>query len=563
MPLPGKSGILASKRRSGVERLSKKHTPWLAILLLASPFSFAATAPEPAGGTLRHALEQPQPTLACAAPAVHLTGTERAALLEFYRQHAFAPVWQAGARLASLLEQLEQLSDDGLSPDDYQVATLRRLGQQANGQAAHADCADLLASHAYLQALRHLAWGKLDRASVEPLWHSPQVQPPPRPTLPTPQAATGLDDLPATFAQARPQLPAYANLRRAWAELRRQPLPDWETVPAGPLLRPGRSDQRVPLLERRLAAAGYLGEAAASTRRADASGERYDPLLVDALEAFQRRHQLQPDGVLGPATLAELNVSPAARRDQVRVNLERLRWLAREMEPTMVVVDVAGARIAFQRNGEEVWQARTQVGRPERATPLLKSRISHLTLNPTWTVPPTIMREDKLPEIRRDIGFLDTHQLRVLDYQGNTLDPHQVDWNDPRGILLRQEAGPKNPLGRVAIRFPNPFSVYLHDTPSQHLFDKLPRVFSSGCVRVEQVVRLLDYLLEDASPAQRARFEEQLASGRTRDFGLPQPVPILLAYWTAEADRDGRLRFRPDMYQHDARILAALDSVRP
>lgn len=560
MPWPAKSGILASKRRSGVERLSKKHTPWLAILLLASPLSFAT---EPAQPPLRAVLEQSQTTLDCAVPTLALGEQARAALFELYRQHDFAPLWRSGGRLAELLGQLEQIEDDGLDPADYQLASLHRLGRQANGRAAHADCADLLASHAYLQALGHLAWGRLERADVEPLWHSPQVRPAPRPMLPTPEAAQGLDDLPATFAAARPQTAVYRDLRRAWAELRRQPLPDWEPIAAGPLLRPGRSDPRVPLLERRLAAEGYLGEAAVASRRAEARGERYDPLLVDAVEAFQRRHLLQPDGVVGPATLAELNVAPAARRDQVRVNLERLRWLARELEPDMVLVDVAGARIAFLRAGETVWQARTQVGRPERATPLLKSRISHLTLNPTWTVPPTILREDKLPEIRRDLGFLARNDLSVLDYQGNTLDPQLIDWSNPRGILLRQEAGPRNPLGRVAIRFPNPFSVYLHDTPSQYLFDRLPRVFSSGCVRVEQVMRLLDFLLEDASPAQRARFEEQLASGRTRDFGLPRPMPILLAYWTAEADADGRLRFRPDMYQHDARILAALDSVRP
>jgi murein L,D-transpeptidase YcbB/YkuD len=534
----------------------------LAILLLASPFSFAATPAGESGSSLRPALESAQTTLHCATPAITLTAAEREALHAFYTRHDFAHLWQTGGRLQVLLEQLEQLADDGLDPDSYQLASLRQLEQRQGRDSSQADCTDLLASHAYLQALQHLAWGRLDRAAVEPLWHSPRIQAPARPVLPSAAAIEGLDDLPATFAQARPQTPAYRDLRRVWAELRRQPLPLWARIPDGPLLRPERSDARVPLLAQRLAAEGYLGEAARERRAASAAGERYDPLLVDALETFQRYHQLQADGIVGPATLAELNISPAARRDQVRVNLERLRWLAREQEPVMVLVDVAGARIAFLRDGEPVWQARTQVGRPERPTPLLKSRISHLTLNPTWTVPPTILREDKLPEIRRDIGFLARNQLRVLDYSGNPLDPYQVDWGNPRGILLRQDAGPHNPLGQVAIRFPNPFSVYLHDTPSQHLFDKLPRVFSSGCVRVERVRGLLDHLLESATPAQRARFEEQLASGRTRDFNLPMAVPILLAYWTAEADPDGRLHFRPDMYHHDGRILAALDRAR-
>lgn len=560
MPQPAKSGILASKRCTGVERLSKKHTLWLAILLLASPFSFAAAVTSTADSPIRRQLEQPHPT--CAAPALSLTPADRALLHDFYRQHGFAAVWGSGQRLDNLLLQIEQLADDGLDPAGYQPDNLRRLASRRATDPQQTACADILASHVYLQALQHLSWGRLERTTVTPFWHAPQTPPPVRPLTAPAFAVVGLDDLPATFEQARPDLPAYRDLRRAWAELRHQPLPHWPQVPGGPLLRPGKRDPRAPLLADRLAREGYLSEAAVSARAGLESPELYDPLLEDAVEAFQRRHQLQPDGIVGPATLAELNLGPAARRDQVRVNLERLRWLSGELEPHMVLVDVAGARITLYRDGEPVWQARTQVGRPERPTPLLKSRISHLTLNPTWTVPPTILREDKLPEIRRDLGFLEKNQLRVLDYSGNLLDPHQVDWNNPHGILLRQDAGPKNPLGQVAIRFPNPFSVYLHDTPSQQLFDKLPRVFSSGCVRVEQVMHLVDHLLAAATPAQRARFEEQLASGRTRDFHLPSPVPILLAYWTAEADRDGRLGFRPDMYQLDAPLRAALDRAR-
>lgn len=508
---------------------------------------------------MRLQLEQPQPS--CATPTLQLSMAQREVLLDFYQQQGFAQVWSSNARLERLLGQLEQLADDGLNPDRYQLATLRRLS--LSRESGNAACMDVLASHAYLQALQHLSWGRLERSAVEPLWYSPNTPPPARPRLAPAFALSGLDDLPATFERARPQLAAYRNLRRAWAELRQQPLPNWPRIPDGPLLRPGKSDPRVLLLEQRLASEGYLSEAALAARADVANIDRYDPLLVEAVEAFQRRHLLQPDGVVGPATLAELNISPAARRDQVRVNLERLRWQARELEPRMVVVDVAGAGIAYYRNHEPVWQARTQVGRPERTTPLLKSRISHLTLNPTWTVPPTILREDKLPEIRRDIGFLAKNGLHVLDYSGNPLDPYLVDWSNPRGILLRQEAGPKNPLGQVAIRFPNPFSVYLHDTPSQHLFDKLPRVFSSGCVRVEQVMQLIDYLLADVSPAERRRIDELLASGRTRDVSLPRPVPILLAYWTAEADSEGRLRFRPDMYHLDVKLLAALDATRP
>ncbi|HYQ39034.1 MAG TPA: L,D-transpeptidase family protein [Pseudomonas sp.] len=532
----------------------------LAMLLVGCQLVMAgAIAAEPDNALQ---VELQQSPLNCASRPLTFTPGEREALLDFYRQQDSARIWQ-GARLAHLLKELEQLADDGLSPDAYHLADLRRLERLSASDAQRSACRDVLASHAYLQALRDLGWGRLDPASVEPTWHSQQTPPPSRPEGAPAFAASGLDDLPATFERARPQLKAYRDLRNAYARLRRQPLPSWPRIPDGPLLRPGKNDPRVPLLEQRLIREGYLAAAKSAPRnKSTPVNDRYEPRLVSAVEAFQRSHLLQPDGVIGQGTLAELNIPPAARRDQVRLNLERLRWLAREMEPDMVLVDLAGARVSYYRDGQVQWQARTQVGRAERPSPLLKSRITHLTLNPTWTVPPTIFRKDKLPEIQRNLGYLAENHIRVLDTAGKELSPHAVDWNNPHGILLRQDAGPKSALGVLAIRFPNPFSVYLHDTPSQQLFNKLPRVFSSGCVRVENVMQLYDYLLADASPAERERIDAILASGKTKNANLPHAVTILLAYWTAEADEHGRLQFRPDIYQHDAAILAALDTAR-
>ena len=259
--------------------------------------------------------------------------------------------------------------------------------------------------------------------------------------------------------------------------------------------------------------------------------------------------------MVGAATLEALNVSPAQRLAQLRLNLERWRWLARDLQASGVLVNVAAAQLAYYQNFVPVWQTRTQVGRAVRPTPLLKSQITRLTLNPTWTVPPTILREDKLPEIRRDLAFLDKHNLRVLDREGRVLDANAIDWNNPGSIQLRQDAGAHNPLGQVAIRFPNPFSVYLHDTPSQQLFAKAPRAFSSGCVRVEGVDSLLAWLL---SPEELTTVQTRIASGKTQEYRLQQPVPLLIAYWTAEALDNGTLRYAPDIYGFDARLIAAL-----
>lgn len=516
----------------------------LLVALLATPP--AATAEGAVLSSLQ--LEWPAGCVPASGPA---QPKETALLRDFYAQRQYLAAWDAPGRLDSLVLQLEQLSDDGLEPADYQLNAIRQFAAQATAGTPLPLCAELLASLGYLQALQDLAHGRLPQQQLEPLWHASQSQA-------ASAAATllvaqnGLADLPATFAAARPREPRYLALRQAYAQLHQQPLADWPRIDAGPLLRLGARDRRMPQLVQRLAAEGYLPPPDAAAL----ADLQFSPPRVAALQAFQQRHGLQPDGLLGPASLAELNVSPRTRRDQLRINLERWRWLARLMEPSMLLVDLTGGQLTAYREGQSVWQTRVIVGRPMRPTPLLKSALNRLTLHPSWTVPPTILRQDKLPEIRRDPGFLAEHQLQVYDRDGNPLDPQQVNWHNPGPILLRQPPGPLNPLGQLALRFPNPFSVYLHDTPNPELFAKAPRIFSSGCVRVEQVQDLLPLLLD---PAEERLVRERLASGQSSEYRLSRPLPILFGYWTAEADTSGRPLYRPDIYGHDARLLAALE----
>lgn len=475
-----------------------------------------------------------------ASTALHVPGL----LHELYARQAFAPLWQEPSRRAALRHELEQLADDGLDPGEYRLDSLRAPPPTDPQQRA---CADVLISHNYLQALQHLARGRVAQESIEPFWRAPNSLNPTPPTSLLSLAWQGLDDLPAAFATARPALHQYQELRRAYAERRRLPRSEWMPIPSGRLLRPDMRDPRVPLLAARLAAEGYIDERPAS--------DHYDAPLVAAVERFQARHGLQADALIGPASLTALNTSAIERLEQLRVNLERWRWLAGDIEAETMLVDIAGGRLSYYRDHQLLWQGRAQVGRPARQTPQLKSLVSHLTLNPTWTVPPTILREDKLPEIRRDLGYLQRQQLRVLDRNGNLLDPATVDWYNPGAIMLRQDAGPKNPLGQLVIRFTNPFSVYLHDTPSQHLFSKSPRAFSSGCVRIEGIVKLLDSLLPADDCAEIAHL---LASGKTTEFPMRERLPIVLAYWTAEVNADGELILRNDLYARDRKLLAAL-----
>jgi L,D-transpeptidase YcbB len=475
------------------------------------------------------------------------------ALAWFYAERDYAPVWHRGGRLQRLVSELEGLVQDGLDPDVYGIAELRRRALEQDRGVAEAACTDLLATNAYLTALQHLALGRLDPAEVEPVWRSGASESVDDQRLRVVMlAGRMLDDIGGAVDRVRPQDQRYLALRKAYAELElRAQSGDWPKVPGGPLLRAGMSDPRVSLLRSRLA------DHPSAWPPPVTGADVYDEGLVAAVTAFQRSHHLQADGVVGPETVAALNVPISARLEQVRINLERMRWLARAHEANYVLVDIAGATVSYVRDGEAIWSARTQFGRATRPTPRLRSEITHMTFHPTWTVPPTILRNDILPKIREDLQYLARQRIGVLDYAGNRLDPEGLDWDNPTGILLRQEAGPHNALGRVAIRFPNPFHVYLHDTPSQGQFAADRRALSSGCVRVERTMELVDLLIEDGTDGGAAQAAALLQRGRTANFHLARPVPILMAYWTADTDADGGILFRPDIYRLDGAISAA------
>jgi murein L,D-transpeptidase YcbB/YkuD len=290
--------------------------------------------------------------------------------------------------------------------------------------------------------------------------------------------------------------------------------------------------------------------------------ELFDPALEAAVRHFQSRHQLAADGVVGKKTLAAANVSAAARIGQIRANLERARWLLHDLPPTYVLVDIAGFEVRYFRDGRELLRSRAAVGQPYRKTPIFRSRISYLEFNPSWTVPPTILTKDVLPEIRKDPGYLARRTMRVLTLQGQEVDPAGIDWRRYSGrnlpYVVRQDPGPKNALGQVKFMFPNAHMVYLHDTPEREIFRQPERAFSSGCIRIEEARRLAVLLL-GAEGRSESDVDALFAEAKTRRVRLAHPVPILLYYWTVALGDDGDVLFKRDLYGRDDALLAALD----
>jgi murein L,D-transpeptidase YcbB/YkuD len=229
-----------------------------------------------------------------------------------------------------------------------------------------------------------------------------------------------------------------------------------------------------------------------------------------------------------------------------------------DLERDFIVVNIAGFRTYVVHDDEVVWSTRSQVGRPYRRTPTFKAKMTYVVLNPTWTVPPTIFRQDILPQLRKSSAYLATRNIDLVDAQRGDVDPTTIDWVNARSFPYSfvQRPGPTNALGRIKFMFPNEHFVYLHDTPSRDLFEQTSRAFSSGCIRIENPLELAALLL--GSKWNRAKIDDVIATEHTTTVFLDKPITVMLLYWTTEVDAQGRVAFWPDVYQRDARVIEDL-----
>ena len=486
----------------------------------------------------------------------------------YYESQQFQPAWQDVAKLDELVAAIDDLRNDGLDPDDYHLAALQsyRLDVRMGTSLTDQDRADLelLATDAFMLGLYHVFVGKVDPVKLSTQWNFA-----PRPT---PGIEQGLQrfserlaagEIREAFERARPSHAWYQRGRDRLKEYRAiAAAGGWPELPDGPTLKPGMNDPRVPALRKRLAVTRDLVVPAGAAEPADFT--LYDATVEQAVKSFQERHGLAADGAIGPGTRAALNVPVAQRIDQIRVNLERGRWTLHEMKGEFVLVDVAGFYVSYFRNDEPIWTSRVIVGKDGRETPVFRSTITYVVFNPTWTIPPGILVKDKLPDLKRNPGALQRMNIRVLDGSGREVNPYSVNWHQygPNRLppyQFRQDPGPNNALGLVKIMFPNPYLVYLHDSPAKSLFEQDQRMFSSGCIRVQKPFELAELVLNDPLWNQQS-ISQLIATKETRTVTLKKPIPVLLLYWTAQPRPDGQVIFRNDVYGRDPPTLAALNS---
>jgi murein L,D-transpeptidase YcbB/YkuD len=327
----------------------------------------------------------------------------------------------------------------------------------------------------------------------------------------------------------------------------------WPAIPGTRPIRPEDNDERVGLLYRRLAASGEWRTRPSQTL----FGIDYSEGLDSAVRRFQENHGLRVSGRVDRATLQALNIPAQVRLAQLRVNQQRLRdLLAQKLDDRYVLVNAPGFQLEAVERHEVALRHRVIVGKPERQTPTVRATIRALNFFPYWRVPESVAHLDLIPRLVKEPGYLQQEHIRVLtgSFNGPEIDSSSIDWRqaDSKQLRFRQDPGPQNALGLVRIDMPNEHGVYMHDTPLKPLFNQRSRAFSAGCVRVQDVFTLVEWIAKyEAGWDQPGRVQDVIATGQALDLTLTRPLPVYFTYITAWAEPDGRIVFRPDIYSRD------------
>lgn len=495
-------------------------------------------------------------------------GIDGQSVVAFYAERGNQPYWLSAAsnehRAESLMARLDDAGSHALPPSRYAATALRNSVRAASAAGATAQSvakAELALTRAYIRYGVDISSGLLEPRDVDRELHVYPDRPDARLLLrkltTAPDTRAALDSLP-------PPAPEYSALRdqyRVMTRLSREG--DWGAVIAnGKSLRPGQVSYRVEQLRARLAALGdYTG--AVSPEGKDA--RRFDPELVEAVKVFQARHGLSEDGVVGSLTRKAINESAKFRASQIAVNLERMRWLNRDLGHRYIIVNQAAFTMRLVEGSRTLLQSRVVVGKSRKhQTPEFSDEMTHMVVNPTWHVPRSIATKEILPKLKRDPYYAQNRGMSVIPRGGGSVDPGLTDWSAySEGYFpysVKQRPGRRNALGRVKFMFPNDFAIYLHDTPAKRLFKKDERAYSHGCVRVEKPLELAEVLLGLQESDPKGRLDSLLSRGRERALNLDQPVPVHLTYRTAWIDETGSPQFRHDVYGRDKRIFSALEA---
>ncbi|MEJ6952396.1 L,D-transpeptidase family protein [Natronospora cellulosivora (SeqCode)] len=328
----------------------------------------------------------------------------------------------------------------------------------------------------------------------------------------------------------------------------------WPLLEEDSFLRKGDSGKNVRTLSKRLYITGDLQK-----KLCDLDEEViFDKEIEKALLTFQHRHGLLEDGVMGPQTLAALNMPVEEKIAKLSLNRKLIYNLFDDYITRYILVNIPAFQLMLIEDGEEIMRMRAIVGSTDRKTPVFNDEIEYIVINPSWRIPRITAVNDIIPKLKNDLNYLKEKNINVFDdwtENANRLDPTELDWSryniNNFDLMLEQEAGPDNEMGKVKFMFPNEYLVYIHDTPHKDLFEHYQRAYSSGCVRVEKPLDLLAYTLKDHEEWTQEEISRVLETGETVEIDLIEAIPIFIVYWTAWVDENGLIHFRKDLYNHN------------
>lgn len=512
------------------------------FFVLFTLFVFAGGSSADAGlrGDLQDLLEKN-------AVSIYGTAYSTDPLRDVYKRRNYEPVWvnKKGPvkRARELVDVLANAGEDGLEPLDY-------LGALPDDwMAANPAEIELVFSVLFRKFGRDLNGGRTTPAISEPdIVIARKVF----------DLAGWLEEAslagPETVVRRlRPNHPQYDRLRKILKAYRLLAVRGgWPAISKGPTMKPNMVDGRIVELRANMAGKGYNG--LLDVNRPDV----YDDRVAKAVSHFQARNGLENDAVVGPKSLAALNISAEERVSQIIVNMERWRWLKRELGSRHVLVNQAGFKMQLVVHGKTVDERRVIVGKAYHKSPMFSDTIRYLDFNPTWTVPRSIAGNEILPKLRQDPGYLARNNYKIYTSwkaDAPAMNAHSINWSDVTSkrfpYKIVQQPGERNALGRVKFMFPNSFNVYLHDTPSRALFARAERALSHGCIRVEHPIEFAEILLKADKGTSRSKIDAILDGKKRTRVSLKQPVPVHLTYFTVWVNGKGTPAFFTDVYKRD------------
>ena len=451
------------------------------------------------------------------------------------------------------LEFIASSSHHGLNPDDYHYDLL----QQVDPGISESDALrfDLLLTDGLIKLIHDITVGRLNPTVVDPEWSIPQA---PFDAAEFLQLALSVNHFKACLNALIPTSNQYHQLIAAAARYQSYVnRGDWSKISETPVLRPGEFHQNIPAIRDRLA---FEDDGLISITSNQSS--HFDENLEQAVQQFQHRHSLKVDGIIGPATLRAMNVSATERLQQIKINLERLRWLPDDLGKRYIMVNLANYRLTAIENDKIKLDMRVIVGRKKRPTPSFASKMTHVVFNPYWNVPRKLARLDLLPRQQANPDYFDHYNIRIFNTKNGKkteVDPDSIDWSAINRrhfpYTLRQDPGEKNALGRLKFMLPNQWAINLHDTPVKSLFNNTRRNFSSGCIRVEDPLALANFSLSGIHNQQTIL--GAFSSNQNHTTKLKQPLSVYAIYSTVWLNGN-ELIFSPDSYLRDQKMAKYL-----